>query len=210
MYIERARSRAAGPHARRVRAGTGNEEAYSAGEAVVREVGKGELALIIEAEVLVAGLVAGLVAAQGHGSQVVVGVSKGQVVAAACSSARASGGLACARLRVGGGVRQVEPGAELPAEALGLGAALDLRANTHSFRPASMAVEHVDCQQQRALSRTGRFSSSSKSGSSHGGIVLAEAMGFSVVAVVKGCSCWGCCVPLGGGNRLQELLRLQF
>ena len=51
----------------------GNEEAYSAGEAIVREVGKGELALIIEAEVLVAGLVAGLVAAQGHGSQVVVG-----------------------------------------------------------------------------------------------------------------------------------------
>ena len=62
MYIERARSRAAGPHARRVRAGTGNEEAYSAGEAVVREVGEGELALIIEAEVLAAGLVA----AQGH------------------------------------------------------------------------------------------------------------------------------------------------
>ena len=116
------------------------------------------------------------------------------MVVAACSSARASGGLACARLRVGGGVRQVDPGAELRAEALGLGAALDLRVNTHSFRPASMAVEHVDCQQQRALSRTGRFSSSSKSDSSHGGIVLAEAMGFSVVAVVKGCSCWGCCV----------------
>ena len=116
------------------------------------------------------------------------------MVVAACSSARASGGLACARLRVGGGVRQVDPGAELRAEALGLGAALDLRVNTHSFRPASMAVEHVDCQQQRALSRTGRFSSPSKSDSSHGGIVLAEAMGFSVVAVVKGCSCWGCCV----------------
>ena len=46
-----------------MRAEAGNEEAYSAGEAVVREVGEGELSLIIEAEVLVAGLVA----AQGHG-----------------------------------------------------------------------------------------------------------------------------------------------
>ena len=48
------------------RAGAGNEQAYSAGEAVVREVGEGELSLVIDAEVLVADLAA----AQGHGSQV--------------------------------------------------------------------------------------------------------------------------------------------
>eukprot|EP01046_Picozoa_sp_COSAG06_P035731 COSAG06_NODE_3871_length_4815_cov_3.565946_3_plen_91_part_00 len=90
MYIERARSRAAGPHARRVRAGTGNEEAYSAGEAVVREVGEGEPALIIEAEVLAAGLVA----AQGHGSQVAAGVSKGRAGGGGSLLERASDGLA--------------------------------------------------------------------------------------------------------------------
>ena len=49
-----------------MRAEARNEEAYSAGEAVVREVGEGELSLVIDAEVLVADLAA----AQGHGSQV--------------------------------------------------------------------------------------------------------------------------------------------
>ena len=143
---------------------------------------EGDLPLVIEAEVLVAGLVA----AQGHGSQVAAGVSKGRTGGGGGSLLeRASGGSCAAHVCesevVLGSLSQAQSCSqkrlvsELPLTCGRTRAASDLRA---------AQPQHVDCQQQRALSRTGGFVSSSKSCAFHGSIFLSEtsdAMGAAAV-----------------------------